>query len=226
MPSVLITGANRGIGLELARQYAGLGWRVLACCRNPSGANALAGLGKNVEVLPLDVTDEAQIAALARRLDGQAIDILLNNAGIHGGEQSFGANEPADWLRVFHVNCVAPLRLTEALVEHVARSDQRKVIAITSRMGSIGDHPGGGDYSYRSSKAALNMAMVSAAADLKPRGIAIGLLHPGWVKTDMGGQGAPVSREASATGIRQVIDALDLSRTGGFWDYQGKVLPW
>jgi NAD(P)-dependent dehydrogenase (short-subunit alcohol dehydrogenase family) len=226
MPTVLISGANRGIGLELARQYSRLGWRVLGCARDIKRADKLSSLGKGVEVLPLDVVDDGQIAALARRLKDEAIDVLLNNAGIYGGSQSFGKTDADAWLQVMRVNCIAPLHVAEAFVDHVARSQQRKIVSITSRMGSIGDQPGGDEYAYRTSKAALNMAMVNASAELKPRGIAVAVLHPGWVRTDMGGSGAPLSTEESATGIIKVIEALDLGRTGGFWDYQGKTLPW
>ena len=226
MATVLITGASRGIGLELVRQYSAGGWRVLACCRHPDVAEPLATITGTVERYRLNVIDDRDVAALRKRLDGQPIDVLINNAGIRIGAQDFGSTDVEQWLEVMHVNCVAPVRVCEALAENVAASSQRKMIAITSRLGSIGDGPDGGDYAYRTSKAALNMAMVNAAAELGQRGIAVGLIHPGWVRTDMGGPEAPVGVDASVAGVRRVIDALDLSSTGGFWDYQGNALPW
>jgi len=225
MPSVLITGANRGIGLALSTQYAEAGWQVIACCRDPKKADALARL-ENVAVKMLDVSDATGISALAKSLKGQAIDVLINNAGIYGGRQSFADTDTNEWVQVMRVNCLAPLHVTAALVENVAMSKQRKVVAITSRMGSIGDKPGGDEYAYRASKAALNMTMTNAAAELTAKGIAVCVIHPGWVRTDMGGNAAPVSPEDSAAGIRKVIDQLDISKTGSFWDYRGALIPW
>ncbi len=226
MPTVLITGANRGIGLELARQYAGDGWSVIATARDPKQADGLKALKGDIRIEALEVTDEKQIAALAKALKGTAIDVLLNNAGMLTGYESFGDTDAKSWLQTLHVNSIAPLKLTEALVEHVAASAQKKVASITSGMGSIGSHASTGAYAYRSSKAALNMVMVTAANELRSRGISVAVISPGWVKTDMGGTGAPLDVKQSAAGIRKVIDKLNVGISGTFFNYSGETLPW
>jgi NAD(P)-dependent dehydrogenase (short-subunit alcohol dehydrogenase family) len=226
MPTVLITGANRGIGLELAKQYAGDGWSVIATARDPKNADGLNALKGEIRVEGLEVTDEKQIAALAKKLKGTAIDVLLNNAGMLTGYEPFGDTDTESWLKTLHVNSVAPLKLTEALVEHVAASKQKKVASITSGMGSMGSHASTGAYAYRSSKAALNMVMVTAANELRSRGISVAVISPGWVKTDMGGTGAPLEVKQSAAGIRKVIDKLNVGISGQFFNYSGENLPW
>lgn len=230
MPTTLITGANRGLGLEFVRQYAEAGWRVLACCRDPKAAADLTdlagGSGGRVTVHALDVTDPARAAALAAELDGEAIDLLLNNAGVYEREGPLGQLDLAAWERSFRVNTLAPIQLSAALVEHVARSQGKRIVNVTSLMGSIGDNQSGGSYAYRSSKAALNMATVCLAKDLRPRGITCLLLHPGWVKTDMGGEQAPLEAPESVRGMRAVIERATLEDTGAFLDYEGDVLPW
>ena len=224
--TVLITGASRGLGLEFARQYAADGWRVIACCRSPDKAPELKKLGGKVEVHALDVTSAEAIKHLAKALAGTPIDVLLNNAGLHGDGMPFGATDVALWKEIHEVNTIAPIQITAALLENVAASAQRKVVNISSKVGSIGDGPGGGNYAYRSSKTALNMAMVNAAYELKGRGITILLIHPGWVQTDMGGPSAPVALEQSITGVRRIIDKATQAETGHFYDYTGKQLPW
>jgi NAD(P)-dependent dehydrogenase (short-subunit alcohol dehydrogenase family) len=226
MPTILITGANRGIGLELAKQYAGDGWSVIATVRDPKNADGLNALKGDIRIEALEVTDEKQIAALAKKLKGTAIDVLLNNAGMLTGYESFGETDTESWLKTLHVNSIAPLKLTEALVEHVAASQQKKVASITSGMGSIGSHASTGAYAYRSSKAALNMVMVTAANELRSRGISVAVISPGWVKTDMGGAGAPLDVKQSAAGIRKVIDKLNVGISGQFFNYSGENLPW
>jgi NAD(P)-dependent dehydrogenase (short-subunit alcohol dehydrogenase family) len=226
MPTVLITGANRGIGLELAKQYAGDGWSVIATARDPKNADGLNALKGDLRVEGLEVTDEKQIATLAKKLKGTAIDVLLNNAGMLTGYEPFGETDTASWLRTLHVNSIAPLKLTEALVEHVASSRQKKVASITSGMGSIGSHASTGAYAYRSSKAALNMVMVTAANELRSRGISVAVISPGWVKTDMGGANATLDVKQSAAGIRKVIDKLNVGISGQFFNYSGENLPW
>jgi NAD(P)-dependent dehydrogenase (short-subunit alcohol dehydrogenase family) len=226
MPTVLITGASRGIGLELAKQYAGDGWSVIATARDPKNADGLNALKGDIRIEKLEVTDEKQIAALAKALKGTAIDVLLNNAGMLTGYESFGETDAESWLQTLHVNSVAPLKLTEALVEQVAASKQKKVASITSGMGSIGSHASTGAYAYRSSKAALNMVMVTAANELRSRGISVAVISPGWVKTDMGGAGAPLDVKQSAAGIRKVIDKLNVGISGQFFNYSGETLPW
>ena len=226
MPTVLITGANRGIGLELAKQYAADGWSVIATARDPKNADGLNALKGDIRIEALEVTDEKQIAALAKALKGTAIDVLLNNAGMLTGYESFGETDTESWLQTLHVNSIAPLKLTEALVEHVAASQQKKIASITSGMGSIGSHASTGAYAYRSSKAALNIVMVTAANELRSRGISVAVISPGWVKTDMGGPGATLDVKTSAAGIRKVIDKLNVGISGQFFNYSGENLPW
>ena len=224
MASIFITGANRGLGFEFARQYAADGWQVVATCRRPGDAAKLAELG--VDVVALDVTDFAAIVSLAERLGGRAFDVLLNNAGAYGERQDFGELDAAEWERVLRINVIGPLKIAEAFLPHLA-AGQRKVMAfLTSRMGSIGDNTAGGSYIYRSSKAALNAAVKCLAIELKPRGITAVVLHPGWVKTDMGGAAAPLRPTESVTGLRQVISGLRLADSGSFLDYTGATVPW
>lgn len=224
MPTLLITGANRGIGLEFVRQYAAEGWDVIATCRNPQAATELCAL--NVEVHALDVAQFDQIAALGGRLAGRAIDVLINNAGIYGANQTFGAVDADAWLQVLRVNTLAPLKMAEAFADNVARSQRRVIASISSRMGSIDDNDGGGDYAYRSSKAALNMVNKSLSLDLRGRGIICIVLHPGWVKTAMGGPSAIVSPQQSVAGMRRLIDGATLTHSGRFFTYDGQEVPW
>ena len=224
--TVLITGAGRGLGLEFARQYAADGWRVIACCRDPGKAPELKKLGGRVEVHALDVGSTESIQHLAKALAGTPIDVLLNNAGLHGDRTPFGATDIALWKTIFAVNTIAPYQLMAALLDNVVASAQRKVVNISSKVGSIGDGPNGGNYAYRSSKTALNMVMVNAAHELKAHGITILLIHPGWVQTDMGGPSAPVTIEQSIAGVRRIIDKATPAETGHFYDYTGKQLPW
>ena len=224
MPTVLVTGANRGIGLELARQYAADGWDVIATCRDPKDAGELNKL--KVQVETLEVTDQKQVRALARKLKDTEIDVLLNNAGMLTGYEAFGKTDAQSWLKTLHVNTVAPLQIAEAFIEHVARSDQKKIVSITSGMGSIGRGPEGGSYAYRSSKAGLNMVMATAANDLKPRKVAVAVISPGWVKTDMGGPSASITPKTSAEGIRKVIARLGPKISGRFFNYSGEEIPW
>ena len=226
MPSVLITGANRGLGLELVRQYAADGWKVMACCRKPKSAKALLAVKGDVEIRTLDVASPASINRLAKGLKGKPTDILINNAGIAGRRLRFGKTDPKDFLDIMRVNAVAPLMLTEALIANVAKSKMRKIVAITSRMGSIGDHPSGDSFAYRCSKSALNMAMVNSMGEFGKKNIALVLLHPGWVKTDMGGKQAPVAIPDSVAGMRRVIADLGMETSGRFLNYKGETLPW
>ncbi|SIS86314.1 SDR family oxidoreductase [Insolitispirillum peregrinum] len=229
MPCVLITGANRGLGLEFARQYRDAGWRVIACCRAPEQAPALQALG--VEVEALEVPDADSLAALAHRLAGQPVNLLINNAGIYGAHahQAFGTVDCASFLAAQQVNAFGPLAVTQALVSNlraaVAAGGTATVAIVSSRMGSIGEMPGG-SYIYRASKASVNMVGAGLSHDLKPDGIAVVLLHPGWVRTDMGGPDGMLDAPESVSGMRAAIAATSLDRTGLFVDYQGKELPW
>ncbi len=228
MPSnVLITGAGRGIGLELARQYAADGWRVRATCRDTKGASALEQIDGDVLIHRLDVTMGAQIDALVRDLEGEPIDLLINNAGRTGARgRSFGNLDFDVWGEVFQVNALAPVRLAEALADLVAASERKQIVSISSRMGSIDSNHDGGSYSYRSSKAALNAAMKSVSIDLAGREITVVVFHPGWVRTEMGGKSASLSAKQSVEGIRAVIDQLTLSDSGRFLNYDGTDIPW
>lgn len=229
MASVLITGANRGIGLELARQYAQDRWRVHACCRRPDEANELVAALKGLDAVihPLEVTNQTAIHDLREALDGETIDVLINNAGIIGGNrQAFGDIDYAVWEQTIRTNVFAPYRVTEALADLVAGSERRIVANISSLMGSIADNRSGGRYVYRSSKTALNMVSVNLAQDLAERGIAVLAFHPGWVKTDMGGAKAPLTPQESAAGIRKVIDGAGIEDSGSFINHDGRRLAW
>ena len=232
-PTVLVTGANRGIGLELARQYAERGWKVVATARDPAGAKALAGISAtrpNLVVEALDVTDHAQIDALAAKYRGRSIDILINNAGISGGHENakFGQMNYDTYYRVHAVNVIGPVKMAEAFLPSVAASQQKKIINITSAQGSIG-RTWGCCYFYRSSKASLNMMMRNIALELKPKGITVGLISPGFVKTGMTpGLNLPmmITPQESAAAVIGVIDGYDLSKTGTFIEHDGKEIPW
>lgn len=232
-PTVFITGASRGIGLELARQYAERGWHVVATARSPAEAAALTVLAKehaNVTIEVLDVTNFAQIDALASKYKERPIDVLLNNAGISGGEEAgkFGELNYAVYEKVHAVNVVGPLKMAEAFLASVAASEQKKIINITSTQGSIARSTGGG-YFYRSSKAALNMVMRSLSIDLKPRGITVGLVSPGFVRTDFTkGIDLPmmITPEQSAAAVIKVIDGYDLAKTGTFMRHTGEEAAW
>ena len=226
---VLVTGANRGLGLEFVRQYAADGWRVIACCRdlhNTTALNAVAASSSGrVSVQALDVADFRQIEHLALALKGDAIDLLINNAGFYP-QSAFGTIDYADWDKAFRINAMAPMKMAECFIEHVARSRLRKFVTLSSKMGSIADNGSGGSYIYRTSKTAANMVMKSLSIDLQPRGIAVTTLHPGWVLTDMGGPNALITTEQSVTGLRKVITQLSIQNAGRFIAYDGQEIPW
>lgn len=232
MKTVLITGANRGIGLEFVRQYAGDGWRVMACVRDPSAADDLkqlaARLPEQVRSYALDVADHAQIEALSRELTEESIDLLINNAGIYPVSRgtSFHQIDYAAWADAFEVNAMAPLKMADAFFHQIARGDMKKIVTITSKMGSVADNSSGGSYVYRSSKSAVNSVMKSLSIDLEPKGVIVALLHPGWVRTDMGGPNALISVEKSVTGMRKVIAELIHTDSGKFFAYDGQIIPW
>ncbi|HVM81565.1 MAG TPA: SDR family oxidoreductase [Stellaceae bacterium] len=224
MPTVLVTGAGRGIGLEFARQYAAEGWRVIATIRDPAKAGELGRLPGKIEVHRLDVTDLKGMAALGRELGRESIDVLIASAGVYLARSMTPQNvDEAAWLESFRVNTIAPVALAGALLEQVRRSEGRRLVAITSRMGSIAENPGGA-IAYRSSKAALNSAWKGLAAS--NRDVIAVVLHPGWVRTEMGGAGAPVSPEASVNGMRGVIAKLTPADSGRFLNHLGEEVPW
>jgi NAD(P)-dependent dehydrogenase (short-subunit alcohol dehydrogenase family) len=229
MPTALITGANRGIGLALASRYAARdGWNVVAATRDPAQSAELHALaaagGERVRIVAADVTDNASVEALARAVGDSSIDLLVNNAGVPGWAD-FGSITPDDLSAVFGVNTFAPLLVTQALRGRLARAG--KVVNITSVLGSIERGRGSDAYLiYAMSKAALNMFTVKLAQALRPHEIAVLSLHPGWVQTRMGGAEAAITVDVSADGIVRVIDGLDLRTTGSYLAYDGSSIPW
>ena len=221
MSTYLVTGANRGIGLEYCRQLKSRGERVIAVCR--SASDELKNLGISVET-DVDITSDEQIADLVTRLDGQTIEVLINNAGIFE-RVSLEQLDTNSIRRQFEVNALGPLRLTRALLTNLKQGS--KVIMMTSRMGSIEDNTSGGSYGYRMSKVALSMAGKSLSVDLKSQGIAVGILHPGLVKTRMTGfTDSGITAEQAVKGLLARIDELNLENTGTFWHSNGEILPW
>jgi NAD(P)-dependent dehydrogenase (short-subunit alcohol dehydrogenase family) len=234
MPSVLITGANRGIGFGFAKAYLADDWKVIATCRRPEKAAALKALGNgNLDVRKLDVTDHAAITALARDLSGQPIDLLINNAGIFGSDshegggpgQRFGDLDFDTFRRVHDVNAFGVLKMVDAFTPHVAASDQKKIVVVTSGMGSLATMEPG-FMAYRTSKTLVNALMRSMGAPLAAQGISTLVLSPGWVRTDMGGPDAPVSVEESVAGMKRVIAGMTLSSPATFKNYRGETVPW
>lgn len=226
MPTILVTGANRGIGLEFARQYAAEGWRVHATARRLEEAADLKAIVGDVQLHKLDVADAAQIAALAQRLAGEAVDILINNAGTIGSRAGFGSTDVEEWLDAFRINSIAPLLMAERFIAHLERGRQKRIVSLSSRMGSIADNTSGGYYIYRSSKAALNAVTKSLAIDLAPRGIVAIVFHPGWVQTEMGASGATLSPADSVRAMRDKIAGLRPEDSGCFFNYDGSSVPW
>lgn len=231
MKNILITGCNKGIGLELVRQYLQEGWRVMATARKPERADELNNLLVNskgkLTVYKLDVTDKVQRDKLANELAGVPIDILINNAGSWGqAGANFHNTDEQKWLNGFQVNTIAPMQMMQTFVENVGASERRIIANMSSKMGSIDDNGSGGSYVYRSSKAALNMVSKSAAIDLQPLGISVVILHPGWVQTDMGGPHGEINVQQSAQNLRKILSGVTLKDSGTFFDIDGSVIPW
>lgn len=224
MPTILITGAGRGLGLELARQYAQDRWRVLGTVRNAEAQTDLAKLG--AEALTLDVTDTVQVKQLASRLQGLPLDVLICNAGITGKRgMALGSFDYASWEDVLRVNLLGAAAVIEALVDNVAASERKTIAVMSSRLGSISE-TSGMTLPYATSKAALNLLAKGLAATLASRGIIVVALSPGWVKTDMGGTSAPLTPAASVRGLRKVLAGLAREDSGKFLSYDGSVIPW
>lgn len=227
MPTALITGANRGLGLEFTRQYVADGWKVLATCRDPEKATELNSISGEIQVLPLDVSDFLAIETVSRMLAAEKIDLLLNNAGVIGHRPwALGDTDYEIWTEVFRINTQAPLKMTECFVDQVARSDKKLIVSITSRLGSIDANDSGEQYTYRSTKAALNMVHKSISIDLADKGITAVVLHPGWVRTDMGGPNADIDPVDSVSGMRGVIAQLSSADSGKFFSYDGSSVDW
>lgn len=234
VPTVLVTGSNKGIGLEFVRQYAARGARVIATARNPGDAadlNALAAANPRVIVEPLDVTDHAAIDALAAKYAGTAIDLLINNAGISGGSENqvFGKMKYAAFEDVLRVNTIGPLKMAEAFMPHVQASRDKRIVAVSSSEGSIGKVNSARLYFYRTSKAALNMEMKILAQQVRSKGVSIGLVNPGMTDTDLM-KGLPKSvLRPPADAVRDMIrniDTLTVANTASYWDHDGTILPW
>jgi NAD(P)-dependent dehydrogenase (short-subunit alcohol dehydrogenase family) len=225
MPSLLITGANRGLGLEFVRQYAAAGWRIIATARQLDEAGDLRAVPGDLQIEQLDMSDLSAVAGLATRIGDQPLDLVIANAGTWGPQRIETALDGDGWLDAFAVNSVAPVLLAHATRPNLVAA-KGKFIAITSKMGSIADNESGGYIAYRSSKAALNAALKSLSIDWAGSGIAVAALHPGWVQTRMGGSAAPLTPEESIAGMREVIASLQPAQSGAFLDYSGAPIPW
>lgn len=238
MPTVLITGASRGLGLEFVRQYSAAGWQVLAGCRTPDTARDLAALAAassgRITVHALDVEDHASIDRLATTLATVPLDLLLNNAGSVGtpapGESrspsGFGQSRYDDWLTMFRVNVMGPMKMAEAFASHLEAGPGGTIATLSSMLGSMTQNATGGVYAYRATKAGVNAVMKSMSIDLAPRGITVVTLHPGWVRTDMGGPTAPLDVDTSVAQMRATIAALTPETTGRFLLHDGTPIPW
>ena len=225
-----MTGSNRGIGLELVRSYAEDEWRVFATCRSPGSATELGAIASrhaNVEVLPLDVADADGIRDLGERLSGEAIDVLLNNAGVYGRKRlALGEVDETEWLSVLRVNAIAPFMVARAVLANLDRGERKLIVMLSSKVGSRTENTSGGIFAYRTSLAALNQVVKTLSIDLADRGIQTVALHPGWVQTEMGGPNALISTAESVRGLRRVIDELTPDQSGAFLAFDGRPLPW
>lgn len=227
-PHLFITGANRGIGLEMVKQFAQSNWQISACCRNPATATELSALAQanaDIKLYALDVTDYQAVANLASQLKDTSFDLLINNAGIYGPKGSSLDNLDLEaWRQVFETNTIAPLKLIQAFTPHVAASQGKRVAVLSSKMGSISDNQSGSAYIYRSSKTALNQVIKSLSIDLSPQGIQVIALHPGWVRTEMGGPNGLIDTTESVTGLKSVMTSE--IKTGHFYNYDGSEIAW
>jgi NAD(P)-dependent dehydrogenase (short-subunit alcohol dehydrogenase family) len=225
----VVTGASRGIGLEFVKQLAARGDEVEASARDLSQAaelRVLAAKHEKVRLHAVDVRDDASVLAMAAKIGGAAVDVLVNNAGVMGKMTSLENVDLADAMATFDANALGPIRVTRALLSNLKQSERPRVAHITSGMGSIGDNSSGGAYGYRMSKAALNMANKSMSIDLRERGIVSVVVNPGWVQTDMGGGGAPTPVDESVARMIAIFDELTIVRTGAFIDYRGGTIEW
>lgn len=229
MPSALITGASRGLGLEFVRQLESAGWSVHACARQLDRAHDLKDMGDAIYRHRLDVTDSLQIAGLGRELAGQTLDLVVNNAGIFGDRSGFGETNYESWIQTLEGNTLAPMRIAEGFVDHMARAKPGKLVNISSILGSIANNTSGGNYAYRSSKAALNMVTKGLSVDLEPRNIIVVSVHPGWVQTDMGnfgGRTADVTPAESVRALLKLIAELGPEHSGCFLQRDGTPIEW
>jgi NAD(P)-dependent dehydrogenase (short-subunit alcohol dehydrogenase family) len=229
MKTILITGANRGIGLELARQYSEAGWQVVACCRNPDKASELQKIhSKNIEILPLDLHKRESIQELSSHLKNTAIDIMINNAGMVGNQLTFGDIDYETFSETLKVNTIAPVLVAQSLISQITKGHKKIIVNISSYLASI-ELNTEDDWAfpiYRISKSALNSATKCMANNLKEKNITVISMDPGWVKTDMGGEDADLTPAESVSGIRNILEGINLSHTGEFFRYDGTKLPW
>ena len=230
MATILVTGANRGLGIEFVEQYLNEGNDVIATYRNENSSMDLIEMGNersNLKLLQLDVSSKKSLYSFAKNLGNSPIDIFINNAGVYcPRNSSFGNVDDENWIPAIKVNTIAPILMTQLIIKNIRSGADKKLIYITSKMGSIDDNKGGGAYVYRSSKTALNSVVKSLAVDLENEGMTVALIHPGWVKTDMGGPNALIDKETSVRGMTEVISNLDISSTGNFYNYDGSIIPW
>lgn len=226
MPTVLVTGSNRGLGLEFVRQYLADGWRVIACCREPDAAAGLNAVAGDVRIETVELADPDSIHDLAMRLKGESVDLLINNAGVLGPNQSFGDTDYAAFDTVMRSNVLGPIAMVEALLPNLEAGGIKMAVSISSGWGSIGTIETGGRYLYGPSKAALNMVVKAQSIDLHDKGIASVAISPGWVRTDMGGAGADLSPEESVRDMRALIASLTVEDSGKFFSRTGDALPW
>lgn len=229
--TIIITGANRGIGFELTKAFFNSGkYKALACCRDPSAAKNLQELAAlsngNIEVYKLDVTNSTSVHKFSEKIIGRKVDILLNNAGIMGGDRQSAFDMDFDaWIETFQVNTIAPLKMVQATIDNLRLSSNPKIVTISSQMGSL-NRKSKGSYAYRSSKAAVNKVMQVLSLDLEDEGIIVSMIHPGWVQTDMGGKEADITPQESAEGIYNVITSLTKDQSGKFLQWTGEEHPW
>lgn len=226
-----ITGCNRGLGLEFVQQLLARGQRVIATCRDIATATDLTALtlkhSGQLSLVEMDVSDEASMREAVALLNDEAIDVFINNAGVYGPrDANFGNVDGPAMAEVLYTNAVAPVLLTQLLIDNVRKGSGKKLVYVSSKMGSIADNGRGGSYIYRSSKTALNSVVKSLALDLAPEGIATATLHPGWVRTDMGGPNGLIDAPESVSGMLNVIDGLSVANTGQFFSYDGSTIAW
>lgn len=230
MKTIIVTGANRGIGLELVKQYCNRNYQVIGTYRDETTSGELISMSRNLDNLKvylLDVSSDQSLKDFSSKLGETPVDIFINNAGVYGPpDSSFSNVDEKNWIPVFQINAIAPLLLTQLIIENLRNGSQKKLIYITSKMGSIDDNKSGGAYIYRSSKTALNSVVKSISVDLAKDDMKVALLHPGWVRTDMGGPNGLIDTTASVSGMTQVIDSLSQSDSGCFFNYDGSKIPW
>ena len=232
METVLISGANRGLGLALTERFSKAGWKVIAGCRNPQSAPELSAQlaalekGGNVQICRLDVTNADDIKALVDELGGLPLDVLINNAGVlDSNREDISGVSDEEWLQMFAINSIAPVRMALAFKECLKRSSNPRIVTVSSEMGSLNKSLDGA-IAYRSSKAAVNKAMQAIATSFASDNIIVCPLHPGWVRTDMGGAQAAISPEQSADGIFDLTTSLTADMSGRFWSWEGSEHPW